>query len=67
MTMSAVGTHFSRARMMRGECYDESADVYSFGLTLIAMCVEESLLDFLNERFKQLLEEKGINDHAAYS
>ena len=59
VTMSAVGTPlFCAPEMMRGECYDESADVYSFGLTLIAMCVEESLLDFLNERFKVSFSKK---------
>ncbi len=35
-----------------GIAYDESVDVYSFGLVLLDMAVEEPLLDFIGERWR---------------
>ena len=37
--------------MMRGEFYDERADIYSFGMTLINMSVDEPIISFLSCRF----------------
>jgi serine/threonine protein kinase len=51
--MTAVGTPlFSSPEVMRGEMYDEKADVYSFGMTLMAMAVNEPLLTFIGERWR---------------
>jgi serine/threonine protein kinase len=50
--MTAVGTPlFTAPEIFRGDAYDESVDVYSFGLTILAMAVEESLLDFIGVRW----------------
>ncbi len=35
-----------------GMAYDESVDVYSFGLLLLDMAVEEPLLEFIGERWR---------------
>ena len=48
VTMTAVGTPlFAAPEVMRGEAYDEKADVYSFGLLLLALCVDEPLLQYV--------------------
>lgn len=50
--MTAVGTPlFTAPEIFRGDLYDESVDVYSFGITLLAMAVEEPLLDFIGARW----------------
>ena len=57
--MSAVGTPlFCCPEMMRGEFYDEKADIYSFGITLINMAVDEPLIDFLSGRFMSSFKKK---------
>jgi len=49
--MTAVGTPLYVApEIARGELYDESADVYSFGLTLADMATEQNILEFIGER-----------------
>ncbi len=35
-----------------GEAYDESVDVYSFGMLLLAMMVDGDILDFIGERYR---------------
>ena len=50
--MTSVGTPlFTAPEIFLGDFYDESVDVYSFGLTILAMSVEESLLDFIGARW----------------
>ena len=51
VAMTAVGTPLYVApEIARGELYDESADVYSFGLTLADMATEQNILEFIGER-----------------
>lgn len=53
VTMTAVGTPlFSSPEILRGEHYDETIDVYSFGLSLVDMATEDPILDFIGERWK---------------
>ena len=53
--LTSTGTPlFCAPEVMRGESYDERADVYSFGLVLLAMCVEEGLGYFLGSRYGSL-------------
>jgi len=53
VTMSSVGTPlFCAPEIVRGEKYDEKVDVYSFGLVLLDMATEESLIDFIGERWR---------------
>jgi len=52
--MTSVGTPlFAAPEVMRGERYDESADVYSFGVLLLALAVQDDLILFLAERWRQ--------------
>eukprot|EP00615_Pteridomonas_danica_P007121 CAMPEP_0114350328 /NCGR_PEP_ID=MMETSP0101-20121206/16274_1 /TAXON_ID=38822 ORGANISM="Pteridomonas danica, Strain PT" /NCGR_SAMPLE_ID=MMETSP0101 /ASSEMBLY_ACC=CAM_ASM_000211 /LENGTH=212 /DNA_ID=CAMNT_0001489495 /DNA_START=17 /DNA_END=658 /DNA_ORIENTATION=- len=51
--MTAVGTPlFCAPEIMRGEVYDEKADVYSFGLTLLNMATDEPILEFIAEKYR---------------
>ena len=51
VTMTATGTPlFCAPEVVKGENYDEKCDSYSFGLLLMALAVEEPLLDFIGER-----------------
>ena len=57
--MSAVGTPlFGGPELTRGEAYDEKVDVYSFGMPLLGMAVEEPLLDFIGERWRVAFKKK---------
>lgn len=57
--MSSVGTPlYAAPEVMRGDKYDESVDVYSYGLMLMDCCMVQPLLDYLKERFKQDFEKK---------
>eukprot|EP00615_Pteridomonas_danica_P010711 CAMPEP_0114330796 /NCGR_PEP_ID=MMETSP0101-20121206/1989_1 /TAXON_ID=38822 ORGANISM="Pteridomonas danica, Strain PT" /NCGR_SAMPLE_ID=MMETSP0101 /ASSEMBLY_ACC=CAM_ASM_000211 /LENGTH=347 /DNA_ID=CAMNT_0001460925 /DNA_START=179 /DNA_END=1222 /DNA_ORIENTATION=+ len=50
--MTAVGTPiFCAPEITRGDVYDESVDVYSFGLLLINMAVQGGITEFLSERY----------------
>jgi len=61
VTMTAVGTPlYCAPEVMRGEYYDEKADLYSFGLLLIDMAVEESLLDFIGVRWRVAFDKKKV-------
>jgi serine/threonine protein kinase len=61
VTMTAVGTPLYVApEIVRGEHYDEKVDVYSFGLTLMEMCVEGPLLDFIGKRWVIAFDKKKI-------
>ena len=52
VTMTAVGTPlFAAPEVMRGEVYDEKADVYSFGMLLLELAVPVPLLKFIAERW----------------
>jgi len=52
-TMTAVGTPlYAAPELMRGERFDESVDVYSFGMTLLDFAVEEELALFVGERWR---------------
>eukprot|EP00615_Pteridomonas_danica_P009044 CAMPEP_0114340926 /NCGR_PEP_ID=MMETSP0101-20121206/8695_1 /TAXON_ID=38822 ORGANISM="Pteridomonas danica, Strain PT" /NCGR_SAMPLE_ID=MMETSP0101 /ASSEMBLY_ACC=CAM_ASM_000211 /LENGTH=183 /DNA_ID=CAMNT_0001474337 /DNA_START=7 /DNA_END=558 /DNA_ORIENTATION=- len=63
--MTAVGTPLYVApEIARGEVYDEKIDIYSFGLTLMEMCVEEPLLDFIGERWVTAFNKKKIPKQA---
>ena len=53
VTMTSIGTPlFAAPEIMRGEHYSESVDVYSFGLVLLDIATEGSLLDFIGERWR---------------
>jgi serine/threonine protein kinase len=53
VTMTAVGTPlFAAPEIARGESYDESVDVYSFGLMLVNLATIEPILDFIAERWR---------------
>ena len=43
---------FAAPELMRGEVYDESVDVYSFAILLLAMAVEEDLLSWFQKRYE---------------
>jgi serine/threonine protein kinase len=59
VTMTAVGTPlYCAPEIARGEKYDESVDVYSFGLTLLEMAVEQPLLDFIGDRWMVAFDKK---------
>eukprot|EP00615_Pteridomonas_danica_P009081 CAMPEP_0114355732 /NCGR_PEP_ID=MMETSP0101-20121206/20446_1 /TAXON_ID=38822 ORGANISM="Pteridomonas danica, Strain PT" /NCGR_SAMPLE_ID=MMETSP0101 /ASSEMBLY_ACC=CAM_ASM_000211 /LENGTH=182 /DNA_ID=CAMNT_0001497839 /DNA_START=4 /DNA_END=552 /DNA_ORIENTATION=+ len=63
--MTAVGTPLYVApEIARGEVYDEKIDIYSFGLTLMEMCVEGPLLDFIGERWVIAFNKKKIPKQA---
>jgi len=51
--MTSLGTPlFCAPEIIQGDPYDEKADVYSFGMTLIAMASDEIITSFLGERWK---------------
>ena len=57
--MLKVGTPlFCAPEIMRGEPYDESVDVYSFGILLLDMAVDEEITDFFTERYRISLGKK---------
>ena len=49
--------------MIRGELYDKTADVYSFGMTLLSMAVQEPLVDFLSARYCADFDEEESPRH----
>jgi serine/threonine protein kinase len=52
VTMTAVGTPlYAAPELMRHESYDETIDVYSFGLMLLDMAVHGGLLDLVRGRW----------------
>ena len=52
VTMTGVGTPlFAAPELMRGEVYDESVDVYSFAIVLLAMAVEEDMPEWFQKRY----------------
>jgi len=52
VTMTAVGTPlYCAPEIPRGEAYDESVDVYSFGMTLLDMATDSHIVDFICERW----------------
>jgi serine/threonine protein kinase len=58
--MTGVGTPLYVApEVTRGEMYDEKIDVYSFGMTLIEMCVGDLML-LLGERWMKAFDKKKI-------
>jgi serine/threonine protein kinase len=60
VTMTAVGTPLYVApEIVRGEKYDEKVDVYSFGLTLTEMSVD-NIFDFIGKRWKTHFKKKKI-------
>ena len=53
VTMTGVGTPlFAAPELMRGEVYDESVDVYSFGIVLLNMAVQEEITSWFCERYR---------------
>ena len=52
--MTAVGTPlYCSPELVGGKPYDEKTDVYSFGVLLLALCVEGSVITFIRERRRQ--------------
>jgi len=50
--MSAVGTPlYAAPELFRSEHYDESCDVYSFGLVLLQLSIDEPLIDYVTREF----------------
>jgi len=65
ITMSAVGTPlFCAPEIVRGEAYDESVDVYSFGLILLDMCLDESLVAYIGEKWRVDYKKKVVPKQA---
>jgi len=59
--MTGVGTPlFVAPEVMRGEYYDEKADVYSFGMTLIVITIADPILKFIGERWRIDFDKKKI-------
>ena len=55
--MTGVGTPlFAAPELMRGEVYDESVDVYSFAILLLAMAVEEDLPSWFQKRYEETVK-----------
>jgi serine/threonine protein kinase len=60
-TMTAVGTPmFCAPEISRGEHYDEKVDVYSFGVLLQCMAVEEDITSFVGERWRRHFKKKKV-------
>ena len=60
-TMTAVGTPmFCAPEISRGEPYDEKVDVYSFGVLLQCMAVEEDITSFVGERWRRHFKKKKV-------
>ena len=53
---------FAAPELMRGEVYDESADVFSFAILLLAMAVEEDLPTWFQERYQATIVTSTDND-----
>jgi serine/threonine protein kinase len=52
LTMTSVGTPlFCAPEVMKGENYDEKVDVYAFGMSLMIICMQEDILEFLRTRY----------------
>jgi serine/threonine protein kinase len=59
LTVTGVGTPlFVAPEVMVGEVYDESVDVYSFAILLLAMAVETDLPEWFEQRYKTFQEKK---------
>jgi len=53
LTMSSVGTPlYCAPEIFLGHSYDEKVDIYSFGLLLLEMAIEENIVDFISERWR---------------
>ena len=53
---SHVGTPlFASPEIVRHEMYDQSTDVYSFGVTILAMAIENDYCTFVQDEFKELM------------
>ena len=51
--MTAVGTPlFCAPEIMRGDIYDESVDVYSFGIVLLDIATDTEIVTFFTERYQ---------------
>ena len=56
---TAVGTPlYAAPEIFNGENYDESVDVYSYGLILLAMMIDGDLLEFIRERYRVAFDKK---------
>jgi serine/threonine protein kinase len=62
--MTVVGTPlFAAGEVMRGEDYDESVDVYSFGMILVSMAVrEQGIVPFISHRWQAAFQAQTVPD-----
>lgn len=59
VTMTAVGTPlFCAPEIFRGELYDEKVDVYSFGLLLLSLAIDTSLIELMGQRWMIAFKKK---------
>ena len=59
---SQVGTPlFAAPEVLSGERYDQSADAYSYGVLLLAMCVEGPILDYFGDEYELSINMKKKN------
>jgi len=66
VTMTGVGTPlFIAPELMRGELYDEKADVYSFGITLLALAISDPILSFISQKWVDTFKKNKLNSSTA--
>jgi serine/threonine protein kinase len=59
--MTAVGTPlYAAPEVAKGEYYDETIDVYSFGMILIDVCIDIPILSFIGEKWLLNFKKKKI-------
>jgi serine/threonine protein kinase len=51
----------------RGEAYDQSMDVYSFGMLLLALSIDSSLEAFIGERWREDFKKEQVPRGIAFN